>query len=153
MLTFEEKLSIINNFPELERKDISMGRVNFHYEKSALDKKIVVQHLHPNGNGFVYTKNVGDYETDNKGMTNIRNYTESELIDVIQQAIHSLSPEANAEEIPDEEHWVNANEQTLLLVYEDGLWNVYAGQNLDGSFHSYKQATQFLDEEGFNKEY
>lgn len=151
MLTFEEKLNVVNKFPELERKDISMGRVNFHYEKSAVDKKIVVHHLHPNGNGFVYTNNIGGYQTDNKGMTNIRDYSENELTEIIQQSIHSLSPEANAEVIPDDEHWINENEQTLLLVYEDGLWNVYAGQNLDGSFHSYKQATQFLDEEGFER--
>ncbi|ASK62605.1 hypothetical protein CFK37_10795 [Virgibacillus phasianinus] len=151
MLTFEEKLSIINSFPELVRKDISMGRVNFHYEKSALDKKIVVHNLHPNGNGFVYTRNIGDFETDHKGMTNIRDYSESALRDIIKQAIKSLSPSENAEVIPDDERWINTNEQTLLLTYEDGLWNVYAGQNLDGSFHSYKQATQFLDEEGFQR--
>lgn len=151
MLTFEEKLSIINTFPDLTRKDISMGRVNFHYENSALDKKIVVHNLHLNGNGFVYTRSVGNYETDNKGMTNIRDYTESELVDIIQQAINSLSPEANAEIIPDDETWINANTQTLELVYEEGLWNVYAGQDLDGSFHSYKQAAQFLDEEGFER--
>lgn len=152
MLTFEEKLAIINTFPELERKDISMGRANFHYEKTALDKKIVVHNLHPNGNGFVYTRNIGNYNPDNKGMTNIRDYSESELTDIIKQAIHSLSQEANAEVIPDDEHWINANDQTLLLVYEEGLWNVYAGSNLDGSFHSYKQAVQFLDEEGFDRE-
>lgn len=151
MLTFEEKLAIIETFSELERKDISMGRVNFHYEQSAIDKKIVVHNLHPNGNGFVYTKNIGNYDTDDKGMTNIRDYSKNELTDIIQQAIISLSPEANAEIIPDDEHWINANEQTLLLVYEDGLWNVYGGQNLDGSFHSYKQAVQFLDEEGFTR--
>lgn len=54
MLTFEEKLSIIETFPELQRKDVSLGRVNFHYPDSVQEKKIVVQHLHPNGNGFVY---------------------------------------------------------------------------------------------------
>ncbi|MGQ0517887.1 hypothetical protein ACT453_49800, partial [Bacillus sp. D-CC] len=54
MLTFEEKLSIIESFPELERKNVSLKRVNFHFEESRLDKKNVVYHLHPNGNGFVY---------------------------------------------------------------------------------------------------
>ncbi|WP_430790393.1 hypothetical protein VBD025_06345 [Virgibacillus flavescens] len=152
MLTFEEKLTIINAFPELEQKQISMGRINFHYEESAIDKKIVVQHLHPNGNGFVYAKYIPGYPTDNKGMVNIRDFSEVELKDIVQQAINSLSPEANAEVIPDDETWINANNQSLLMVYEDGLWNVYAGQNLDGSFHTYKQAAQFLDEEGFVKE-
>ncbi len=39
MLTFEEKLSIIESFPELERKNVSLKRVNFHFEESRLDKK------------------------------------------------------------------------------------------------------------------
>ncbi len=34
MLTFEEKLSIIESFPELERKNVSLKRVNFHFEES-----------------------------------------------------------------------------------------------------------------------
>lgn len=39
MLTFEEKLSIIESFPELERKNVSLKRVNFHFEESRLDKR------------------------------------------------------------------------------------------------------------------
>ena len=54
MLSFEEKLAIADSFPELERKNVSMKRVNYHYEESMFDKKTVVYHLHPNGNGFVY---------------------------------------------------------------------------------------------------
>ena len=48
MLTFEEKLAIIESFPELERKNVSLGRVNFHFEGSIYEKKNVVYHLHPN---------------------------------------------------------------------------------------------------------
>ncbi len=54
MLTFEEKIKIAEEFVELEKKEVSMGRVNFHFEESDYDKKNVVYHLHPNGNGFVY---------------------------------------------------------------------------------------------------
>lgn len=54
MLTFEEKLAIIESFPQLHKKPVSLGRFNFHFEESLHDKKIVVQNLHPNGNGFVY---------------------------------------------------------------------------------------------------
>ena len=83
MLTFEEKLSIIETFPELQRKDVSLGRVNFHYLESVQEKKIVVQHLHPNGNGFVYAGHMRKKETDRKGFINIRDYTEEELKDLI----------------------------------------------------------------------
>ena len=75
MLTFEEKLAIIESFPELERKDVSMGRINFHYEASASDKKNVVYHLHPNGNGFVYGAELNGYKKNDKGMVNIRDFS------------------------------------------------------------------------------
>ena len=155
MLTFEEKLTIINTFSELEQKDISMNRVNFHYPDSTLEKKIVVYHLHPNGNGFVFAKHIAGYETDDRGMVNIRNFTENELRGIIEQAIYSLSslsPGADAEVIPEDERWINVNDQPLSLVYEEGLWNVYADALLDGSFRSYKQAASYLDEEGFKRE-
>lgn len=151
MLTFKEKLAIIEAFPELQRNNISMGRVNFHYEESALDKMNVVYHLHPNGNGFLYAEHLEGYDTDHRGMVNIRDYSEPELRSILKQSIYSLSPEANAEIIPDEEHWTNADHHSLSLVYEDGMWNVYAGEMLDGTFPSYNEAIQYLDEEGFER--
>ncbi|MBW7461016.1 hypothetical protein K0U00_43865, partial [Paenibacillus sepulcri] len=72
MLSFEEKLAIIESFPQLERKNVSLGRVNFHFEESVHDKKIVVYHLHPGGNGFVYAGLLRGYETDERGFANIR---------------------------------------------------------------------------------
>lgn len=39
MFTFEEKLAIIESFPELTRKDVSLKRVNFHYEESVQEKR------------------------------------------------------------------------------------------------------------------
>ena len=38
MLTFEQKQEIIESFPELTRKDVSIKRVNYHYEESMLTK-------------------------------------------------------------------------------------------------------------------
>ena len=34
MLTFEQKQQIIETFPELTRKEVSMKRLNYHYEDS-----------------------------------------------------------------------------------------------------------------------
>ncbi|MDX8047608.1 hypothetical protein SH601_16730 [Gracilibacillus sp. S3-1-1] len=148
MLTFEQKLKIVESFPELTRHNVSMNRVNFHYEESADDKKNVVYHLHPNGNGFVYAEYLNDYDTDHKGMINIRDFSEAELRTVIQKSIESLS---FTETESEEEQWINAEEQTLLLVNEEDLWNVYAGQNLDGTFRSYNEARAYLEEEGFTR--
>ncbi len=72
MLTFEQKLAIIESFPELSRHNVSLKRVNFHYEASLHDKKTVVYHLHPNGNGFVFAAFLKGYQKDDKGYVNIR---------------------------------------------------------------------------------
>jgi hypothetical protein len=161
MLTFEEKLAVITtSFPALQRKDVSLGRVNFHYEASIFDKKIVVYHLHPNGNGYVYAEHASQIATDDKGFVNIRDYSAHELEALIQASITSLSgdgtpalqevfPELEAEGIL-EEHWTDAEGQLLVLLLEDDLWNIYTGPNLEMAFETYKEAKQYLQEEGFS---
>jgi hypothetical protein len=155
MLTFEEKLAIIESFPELERKNVSLGRVNFHFENSIYDKKNVVYHLHQNGNGFVYAEFLSGYDLDSKGMVNIRDFSAEELRTILKQSIDSLSPNTTLEsaiiEDYEEERWVNSDNHTLILINEDEMWNVYAGLNLDGTFMSYSEAKQYLEEEGFRK--
>ncbi|HEK9099904.1 hypothetical protein KFD70_06580 [Bacillus pfraonensis] len=155
MLTFEEKLSIIESFPELERKNVSLKRVNFHFEESRLDKKNVVYHLHPNGNGFVYAGGISGYKTDDKGMVNIREFSADELRSLIEKSIELLSQEPEevvAQAAPTkEEEWQNEDGHILTLIQEDDMWNVYAGVNLDGTFNSYPEAAEYLDEEGFSR--
>ncbi|GGJ95808.1 hypothetical protein GCM10007063_17830 [Lentibacillus kapialis] len=148
MLTFEEKLTIIESFPELKRNDISLRRVNFHFEESVKDKQIVVYRLHPNGNGFVYAELIEEngYVTDSKGMVNIRDFTKEELQQVIKQSIASLS-----EAEPFEETWINAENQTLQLMNEYDVWNIYAGNVLDGTHTTYHEAADYLYQEGFNR--
>ena len=153
MLTFEEKLSIIESFPELERKNVSLKRVNFHFEESRLDKKNVVYHLHPNGNGFVYANFIKGYKTDDKGMVNIREFSAEELRSVIEKSIDLLSQEEVVAPVEPakEEEWQNEDGHILTLISEDDMWNVYAGVNLDGTFNSYPEAAEYLDEEGFSR--
>jgi len=149
MLTFEEKLAIIEDFPQLTRKDVSLKRVNFQYEGSVTDKKNVVFHLHPNGNGFVYVGLLTGYERDEKGMVNIKNFTEKALRSVIEKSISSLSGQEG--ESYENETWVNENDFTLVLIHEHELFNVYAGELLDGTFTSYPEACDYLMQEGFTR--
>ncbi|RDY72764.1 hypothetical protein ACJA3J_04065 [Halobacillus sp. SY10] len=150
MLTFEEKLNIIEEFPELEKKEISLGRVNFHYEESVYDKKIVVYRLHPNGNGFVYAGEMDDYATDDKGMVNIKEMSADELRTLIREAIESLSL-SPAEKNPVMEEWLNDNDQSLVLMREEDGFHVYAEEQLEGTFNSYEEAVNFLEQEGFSR--
>ncbi|MDF2959025.1 MAG: hypothetical protein K0S39_760 [Paenibacillus sp.] len=160
MLTFQEKLTVIESFPELQRHNVSLGRVNFHYENSCYDKKNVVYHLHPNGNGFVYAGFLSGYETDDKDMVNIRDYSADALRSLIQASIRSLSAapaekegtataaEAETEAAP-EEKWISSDKQILTLIQEDDLWNLYYGLNLESAFETYEEAEEYLREEGF----
>jgi len=164
MLSFEQKLAIAESFPELERRDVSLGRVNYHYEGSAFDKKTVVYHLHPNGNGFVYAGELRGYEPDAKGLVNIRDFNEEELRAIIAASIRSLTadgaagdagqePQDRQERQEGEESWRNAKGQTLTLKLEDedGMWYVFAGDNLDSAFETYEEAVEYLAEEGFSR--
>lgn len=153
MLDYQQKLSVIESFPELKKKEVSLGRVNFRYSESVTDKKNIVYHLHPNGNGYVYAKGIDGYEADPKGMVNIRDFSEQELHEIIKKAIHALSAkgayEAATAEGVDHEIWTSRSGQTLEVIYENELWNVYAGEFLDGTFRTYREAREYLIEEGF----
>lgn len=158
MLTFEEKIHVIEEaFPQLTKKEISLGRLNYHLEESNRDKKIVVQNLHPNGNGFVYAGHLRKKEKNEKGMVNIRDYSAMEIVSLIQGSIDYLLQEPSAKEDtaakdPEKEYWLGGvDHERLLLVHEDELWNIYAGLNLEAAFESYKEAHDYLVDEGFNK--
>lgn len=158
MLTFNEKLAILESFPELERKNVSLGRVNFHFPESTSDKKIIVYHLHPNGNGFVYAGHLQGYDKDEKGMVNIRDFSENALTLLIKESIRSLSPtkktigeEAIIGDLS-EQRWIDTDGNLLLLIHENEGWNIYFGLNLDASFNSYEEAEVFLTEEGFHRD-
>ncbi|MDX8344241.1 hypothetical protein [Rossellomorea sp. YZS02] len=150
MLTFDEKLAVIEDFPELTRKDVSMNRVNFHFEDSLYEKTTVVYHLHPNGNGFVYTGSLQAYEANQKGLVNIRDYTRDELMEIVRASIDLLATEEVAAP-PVEELWKDAEGHSLQLIEEDDRWNIYAGDNLEDSFGGYDEAALYLREEGFRR--
>ncbi|MFJ7935076.1 hypothetical protein [Sporosarcina sp. NPDC096371] len=150
MLTFEQKQTIIESYPELTRKDVSLKRVNYHYEESLHDKTVVVQHLHPNGNGFVYVAGIPGYDADDRGLVNIREATEEELRKTITDSIQALS-QGEAEEQAVEQHWVNDAGEKLVLMEELDAWNLYHGLNLEDSFGDYAEAVAYLKEERFKQ--
>ncbi|MBW4082381.1 hypothetical protein [Paenibacillus sp. S150] len=159
MLTFEQKLAILDSYPQLERKNVSLGRVNYHFEQSRHEKKTVAFHLHPNGNGYVYAGLLRGYETDDKGMVNIRGYGEAELRELVDASVTSLSmfvPEAPAPGKRKKKTaagadtvWINEEGQKLSLKPEDDLWYLYAGLQLEMAFETLEEAEEYLAEEGF----
>lgn len=152
MLTFEQKQAIIESFPGLKKKEISLKRVNYHFENSLYEKTIVVEKLHPNGNGFVFVGDLLRYEKEanDKGLVNIRDYDETQLREIVEDAITYLSEEIEDEE-PTVEIWRNREGEKLDLVCEQRSWNVYHGENLEEAFGTYDAAKSYLLEEGFRK--
>jgi hypothetical protein len=165
MLNVEQKLEVLQSYPQLQRKDVSLGRVNFHYEDSAYDKKIVAFHIHPNGNGYIYAGLLPNYETDDKGFVNIRDYSEADLRTLLDETIKAMSYNPNEVESKEPEPaktaptlaatstgggtWINEDGHTLTLKYEDDMWYVYSGLNLDMAFESRSEAGEYLKDEGF----
>ncbi|MFJ7408373.1 MULTISPECIES: hypothetical protein [unclassified Lysinibacillus] len=152
MLTFEQKQAIIESFSELTRKEISMKRVNYHFMDSLFEKTIVVEKLHPNGNGFVFVGDLLRYENEanDKGLVNIRDYDEQQLRAIIEDAITYLGEEQEEEE-PIIETWRNREGDQLELAFEQRSWNVYHRDNLEEAFGTYDAAKEYLLEEGFRK--
>ncbi|MGE7913460.1 hypothetical protein [Lysinibacillus xylanilyticus] len=151
MLTFEQKQTIIESFPELTKKEISLKRLNYHLMDSLYEKTIVVEKLHPNGNGFVFVGDLLRYEEEanDKGLVNIRDYNEQQLREIIEDAIQYLSEEEEQELI--EELWQSREGVQLKLAFEQRSWNVYHGENLEEAFGTHDAAKEYLLEEGFRK--
>jgi hypothetical protein len=155
MLSFEQKLTILDSFPELVRKSVSLGRINYHYEQSVHEKKTVAYHLHPNGSGYVYGALLSGYTADDKGYVQIRDFSEVELRDIVAKSIQSLSVPAAASPASGErrkrERWVGANQHILTVTYEDELWYVHSGLNLDAAFETYDELEEYMQEEGYTR--
>ncbi|WP_379132092.1 hypothetical protein [Paenibacillus sp. sgz500958] len=159
MLTFEQKLAILDSYPQLERRNVSLGRVNYHFEGSRHEKKTIASHLHPNGNGYIFAGLLRGYESDAKGLVNIRDYSEAELRELIDASITSLSmfiPDApvvskrkKKAASASDSFWSNAEGNLLKLTREEDLWYLYAGLNLEMAFETIEEAEEYLMEEGF----
>ncbi|MDF2835766.1 MAG: hypothetical protein K0Q63_1406 [Paenibacillus sp.] len=160
MLTFQQKIEIIASFPELQRKDVSLGRVNFHYEESVHDKKTVVYHLHPNGNGYVYAALLGDVSVDAKGFANIRDCSEEELRALVARSIASLSgyggddlqdAKPSRKPLPVTERWLSPGGEAYTLLFDEEMWYLYADEQIDMAFETYKEALEYLADEEFRR--
>lgn len=114
---------------------------------------------------------------NDKGFVNIRDFTESELRQLVQQSIDSLSglsasysgspvPGTGAAAISgdtsglgiqaaisgensSEELWLDPEGTSLLLKPADDLWYVYAGSAIEMVFETREEAEEYLREEGF----
>jgi hypothetical protein len=128
MLSFEEKKAIFRSF-NLEEKEISNGRVNFNYPESKQRGQVVGTQLHTSGNGYVIGKYMSPgtikqcgFQIDSRGWISIKDFTKDQLIDVITEAIKSMSVGESLEEI--------ATQKELLAVPEAKKEKLFVSENL-----------------------
>lgn len=147
MLSFEEKQAIIEKMNGLEANPVSLGRINYHYPESKRDKQIVVKFLHPNGNGFVYWPD--SLEAGKDGFVNIRDYNASELEAVLKGAIGYLQTDGEPYQNGDTILFRNDRGEELRTSYENEMWIIYTGDNVEAVFPSLEAAQGYLLDEGF----
>ena len=93
-LSFEEKKAIFDDYEELTAVPVSMNRINYHFNASAVDHKIVVRFLHPNGNAFIYAGYLPKEETD-KGYISVLESDEGTIRFLLEKAISFLKKTAD----------------------------------------------------------
>lgn len=98
MLSFKHKQSIFRSYEDLKEKKMSNNRINYEYPKSLQRGKLLATQLNQNGNGYVLGKYMDSetikskgYKLDSRGWINIKDFSESELCEVIEQAMLSMS--------------------------------------------------------------
>ncbi|MEH7107421.1 hypothetical protein [Bacillus sp. JJ1764] len=101
MLSLKEKKAIFHSF-KLKEKQISHGRVNFVYPESKKKGQVIATQLHHSGNGYVLGKYMSSelirdkgYKVDARGWISIKDFSEGELIQVITDAMDSMSVSYN----------------------------------------------------------
>lgn len=92
-LSFEQKRNIFRSFPELTEKIDKYGRISYFYEGSKQRRKQMARELTHTGNGYGYGGYLPEYRhlTDERGWINIRDFSESELRELISKVIRSFS--------------------------------------------------------------
>lgn len=149
MLTFEEKKALFEEFSELRAVPVSLKRINYHFDESAVDKKIVVRFLHPNGNAYIYAGYLPEEETED-GYVSVLEADEEEIKDLVKKAIRFLKKTKDGYEEGYQEIWVNELKEKLYLRYDNPMWLVVLKNNqVEAVFKTKEAAEGYLMDEGF----
>lgn len=150
-LSFEEKKAIFDSYVELEVVPVSLKRLNYHFNDSAVAKTVLVRHLHPNGNVFIYAGYLPKEETQ-KGYVSVLNADEETLREWVDKAIAHLKKTIDGYVDGYFELWRDAQGDVLRLTYENPVWSVLvADGQVEGVFKTKEAGEGYLHDEGFEK--
>ncbi len=91
-ISYEQVISVIDDFSELERKESTKNRVSYFYPGSPIRKKCVIQELYLTGNGYLFVGYLNEYheKMDNNRLINIKSLTQDEFRTELRKVIQSF---------------------------------------------------------------
>ncbi|MGB6179257.1 hypothetical protein [Carnobacterium sp.] len=151
MLSFEEKKALFVEYKELTPVPVSMNRINYHFESSAVDKTVIVRFLHQNGNALIYAGYLPKEETKN-GYISVLDANENEIKRLLDKAIDFLKKTTDGYEEGYSELWFDHNGDVLRLVYDNPMWSVNLPDGkMEAIFKTKEAAEGYLLDEAFFK--
>lgn len=152
MLSFAEKKAIFDEFEELAMHEVSLKRLNYHFEESAVPKTTVVKFLHPNGNAFIYAGYLPEEDTM-KGYISVLEEDAEMIRQMTADAIEYLKKTVDGYEEGYQENWVEDHGDYLTLEYRNGMWSIIMSSGaLEAIFKTRDAAVGYLEDEGFFEE-
>lgn len=150
MLSFEEKKAIFDSFSELTCQPVSLNRLNYHFEESAIPKTTLVKFLHPkSGNAFIYAGYLPGKETKG-GYISVHGDTKEQIIEKVNLALEFLRLTEDGFPEGYEEEWRDAHGDQLTLRYQNYMWVVVMTSGaVEAVFKTKQQAEAYLFDEGF----
>ncbi len=150
MLSFDEKKQIFDSFEELTLTKVSLGRLNYHFEGSAVPKTIVIKYLHPkSGNAFVYAGYLPKEETK-EGYLSVHDLEETAIRELVVKALDFLKKTEDGYVEGYEEVWRDDHHDQLILRYSQPIWLiVMTTGSVEAVFKTKEAAKSYLNDEGF----
>ena len=150
-LSFEEKKAIFDDYEELTAVPVSMNRINYHFNASAVDPQVVVRFLPPTGNAFIsagYLPREGPV----RGFISVLESDEGTIRFLLEKAISFLKKTADGYVEGYSEKWVDRSGDVLLLIYDNPMWSVaLKNGQMEGIFKTRDAAVGYLNDEGFSR--
>lgn len=97
-MSYEQVVNVLDEFPELKRKEVSNNRSTYYYPNSPIRKENVLQELHLSGNGYLFVGYLSEYRhrMDKRQFISIKKFTEPEFRDALKQVLQSFNEKAKA---------------------------------------------------------
>ncbi|MGB3261289.1 hypothetical protein [Paenisporosarcina sp.] len=97
-MSYEQVVSVLDEFPELKRKEVSNNRLTYYYANSPIRKENVLQELHLSGNGYLFVGYLTEYRhhMDKRQFISIKKFTQPEFRSAVKQVLQSFHEKSKA---------------------------------------------------------